>query len=576
MNRPARLIAALAGLGLLGLATVARAQDPTPDRCRPSDIIFLIDDSYSFGDGRAQGRAFGDGIEAFLGTVGEQHRIALVSFGTEAVTLAELAPNTAAARQALGDKVRAMRFREPWTNVYAGIDQAYRWARIDKTRRGVIVLISDGAISMPDPNRPGSVAESDEAKAQQLSLIRGRLPDVVKGGASIYALAYIGKNTDYALMKEIAQGTDGIYEAGDAETLPKVMANVAIEMCKRDQTPAEVKPKKPSVAVPNVMGPGGPAPIASAPVAPTAPVAVGAAGTVGAVGAAGAAGAAGGSAVLWLAVAAGGLGLVGTSVVVARRGRRRRDTAAAAAAAAGPDGGWAEAGVESEAAVAVARERQVARARPARATEDAADPYFTARRGTVSMEAIPEPAVPKRAPTRATSGGAAASPAAEAERARAAAAQAPDPRLLSTAGAPAIAATAAASASTKAKPRGAAPPGKPGWAEDHMVRVIGYTAGGVVIKESDFRRSGEVIMAIGLGAGAILDVPADKGHVRGSFKFTVDPDGTRVVTVHDLPPGGFRDKDTGKALREGDRLTNNLRIEWAKEERGRYLEVLLK
>lgn len=109
-----------------------------------------------------------------------------------------------------------------------------------------------------------------------------------------------------------------------------------------------------------------------------------------------------------------------------------------------------------------------------------------------------------------------------------------------------------------------------------MVRVVGFTTGGKVIKEVDFRRSGDTITVLGTRAGAILDVPADKGGVHGSVRYDVMPDGTRIISIADLPPGGFRDRDTGRALREGERLVNNQRIEWVREERGRYFEIYLK
>ena len=108
------------------------------------------------------------------------------------------------------------------------------------------------------------------------------------------------------------------------------------------------------------------------------------------------------------------------------------------------------------------------------------------------------------------------------------------------------------------------------------MRVVGFTAGGKEVKQVDFRRNGDAIVAVGVLSGAVLDVPADKGNVRGSLRYTVAPDGTRTVTIHELPPGGFRDRDTGIALREGDRLNNNQKVEWVKEERGRYFEIYYK
>ena len=49
-----------------------------------------------------------------------------------------------------------------------------------------------------------------------------------------------------------------------------------------------------------------------------------------------------------------------------------------------------------------------------------------------------------------------------------------------------------------------------------------------------------------------------------------------VVKVIDVPPGGFRNLDTGEAYDSGTRLKNNLRFVWHGDVDERYFEVIFK
>lgn len=566
MRPPTPLVyAALALLLTIGTVMDAGAAEPTdagkadaaaePDRCRPTDIVFLIDNSASFTGASKQVQAYAEGVRSFLDSVGEQHKISLVSFGVQPVTMVEPVPNTLEARDHLVARLKTLRINEPWTDVYGGIDQAYRETLRDPSRRGVVIMVSDGVISMPDPNRPGSRAESKEAEAQQRVNIANRLPDfVTKAKASVFTVAYQHSKTDNDLMKSIAEGTGGFYAVGDNETLAEIMREVAVEMCKRDPIPVKkaapipVAPVAPPVVPPPVVAP----PIAPPPVVPPAGAPIG----------------------LILALAGAGVVAVAGGVMLMGRGRRRRRAAAAATSAAHMDVFSGSEGGASAAAIAAGAAGSAAAAAAAKASQRRsgggggaeADRFFT-RSETITMDAVPE------SPRAKGKSGSPSEP-----RSSGSSGSTISPPSAGGSGRPGSAAAPAAAIDRGRTPdavRG--PPAKPpGWGEQHMMKIVGFTTGGNEIKEVDFRRSGDVVVAVGTGGGAVIPVPPEKGNVRGSVRYTVEKDGTRVVRIHEIPPGGFRDRDTGVALREGDVLNNNQKIEWVKEDRGRYFEVFYK
>ena len=562
MRPPTPLVyAALALLLTLGTVTTAGAAEPAdagksdtaaePDRCRPTDIIFLIDNSASFTGASAQVKAYAAGARRFLESLGSQHRISMIKFGEDANVIVEPIANTAENRETLVNAIEALRMNEPWTNVYAGVDLAFRKIRVDKDRRGVVLMISDGAISM---HEPGSTRESDAVKAQQKQWIAGRLPDAKGANASFFTVAYQNKFTDNELLKQIADGTGGFYAMGDNDTLEDTMKSVAVEMCKRDPIPVKkaapipVAPVAPPVVAPPVVAP----PIAPPPVVPPAGAPIG----------------------LILALAGAGVVAVAGGVMLMGRGRRRRRAAAAATSAAHMDVFSGSEGGASAAAIAAGAAGSAAAAAAAKASQRRsgggggaeADRFFT-RSETITMDAVPE------SPRAKGKSGSPSEP-----RSSGSSGSTISPPSAGGSGRPGSAAAPAAAIDHGRTPdavRG--PPAKPpGWGEQHMMKIVGFTTGGNEIKEVDFRRSGDVVVAVGTGGGAVIPVPPEKGNVRGSVRYTVEKDGTRVVRVHEIPPGGFRDRDTGVALREGDVLNNNQKIEWVKEDRGRYFEVFYK
>jgi len=562
MNR-ASTAAILAWLAL-GVAPSALALPPDGAPCEPSAFVFAIHDGDRFGDAASQRRALSAGIEAFLDALGPGHEVGLVRYGLGNETLVAPRANAPDLREELLAEVQAMRFRDPWNDVYAGLDQAYRWARLDAERRGVVILIGDGAVRMPDPDRPGSRDESPRALEQQLQQIRGRLDDLMDEGLAVHTVAPAARHTEGGLMQEIARASGGTYNVGEIATLPDIIRSLPRAVCAPDPGEDHGAAGEPGASggdTPEAPSSAPPSPRAAAPASPVH--AAGAAGVSSAVPGGGLA------PVLWLALAAGGLGLLGAGVVAARR--RRRPAAAAAVEhdlddEDEPAPTWDGVGEEPEPI------RREPRGRPERADRRRPAPgspegFFSKARGTMTMAAIPD--LPPREP-EGDAGGLHPS-----EVAREGRGGPPSGRGTPRAGAPAPAPAPAPPARGGAgRSRGGPPPAPP--VHQHMVQVVGYTTGGNVIKSVDMRNGGDTVVVVGTEAGAILDVPRQAGHVRGTVRLTVAPDGTRIVRIDDLPPGGFRNRDTGRALRDGDRITNNLRFEWAREERGRYLEVIIK
>jgi len=520
-------------------AAIARA------RCRPTDIIFLIDNSASFTGARAQVRAYAEGAREFLETLGEQHRVSMIKFGEKADVMVEPSFNTAENRDTVVNAIEDLSMREPWTNVYAGVDLAFRKIRVDEDRRGVILMISDGVISMPGPNG----RESDEVKEQQKQWIASRLPDAREQKAAFYTVAYENKFTDYELMQKIADETGGFSAKGDNASLADTMRKVAKEMCARDPLPVRRK-AVPVVAAPPAAPPPAPAPVT---LTPPAPVPVGA--PLG----------------LIVGLAGAGVAVLGTGTFLMMRSRRRRAAMAGAGGAAHEDvfsSGELAAGVAAGgAAAAVAGGSRRDRSSGSSSGGGGGDRYFT-RSSTITMEAVPDPEYKKKKP-RPGGGGE--------ERGGRPSSSSPSPSQGSGRSAPGSAAPPSVAIDRGREPDRRGPPGKPpGWGEEHMMRIIGFTTGGKEIKEIDFRRNGDVVVAVGTSGGAVISVPPEKGNVRGTVVYNVMPDGTRIVRIKEIPPGGFRDRDTGVALREGDVLSNNQKIEWVKEERGRYFEIFYK
>jgi len=117
-------------------------------------------------------------------------------------------------------------------------------------------------------------------------------------------------------------------------------------------------------------------------------------------------------------------------------------------------------------------------------------------------------------------------------------------------------------------------PVAPEWvASDHLVFIVVWNeARAKVLKKCEMWRENESVAVFGRGSAlAPLDDPPSMG---GRLRLTVDPDGRQVVVIDETPPGGFYCVEDGQVLRPGDRLRNNQRFQWHRD--NRVFEVIYK
>ena len=176
------------------LRLTVQGRDVSPQRRRPSQLVFVIDVSGSM-DQENRLELVKRSLRILVDELGEGDRVGIVVYGSDARTVLE--PVDASRRGAILDAVERLR-PEGSTNAAAGLDEAYDMARrhYDDRANNRLVLCSDGVANL------GETAADD---------ILARVRRESDRGIYLSAVGFGMGNYNDVLMERLADTGDGNY-----------------------------------------------------------------------------------------------------------------------------------------------------------------------------------------------------------------------------------------------------------------------------------------------------------------------------------------------------------------------------
>lgn len=191
------------------------------------DAVLLIDASGSMLKTDAQNLRY-EGAKLFLNFLGENDRLAIVSFSDKANVISDLKDFKKDSINATIKEIEAIKTEGQYSDVYEGIKKSEQLLnsspRSDADR--VIVLLSDGKME-PDP----SVAMP---ATRTVALVNELLPDLKTREIKVHSLAF-SEQADKVLLGELSAATDGLnWHTVTADDIHKSFANLFLAV-KRPQ-----------------------------------------------------------------------------------------------------------------------------------------------------------------------------------------------------------------------------------------------------------------------------------------------------------------------------------------------------
>ncbi len=165
---------------------------PFEDAKEGIGFVLLVDVSKSLS--RAQFATMKETLAAFVGSMSDADRVALVTFGRDVKLVQDFTANRARMR----DQLAALDLTDDETAFYGGVDKAIAIARAggaDIPQRRVVISLTDGVNEMPGGVTKGNVAERLTADPIPLYLI-----GFVQGSSSPEQESAIGVMKNFALM----------------------------------------------------------------------------------------------------------------------------------------------------------------------------------------------------------------------------------------------------------------------------------------------------------------------------------------------------------------------------------------
>lgn len=222
------LVATALALSISWQGTPAFAEQRELSQPRAAvDAVLLIDASGSMLKTDAQNLRY-EGAKLFLNFLGENDRLAIVSFSDKANVISDLKDFKKDSINATIKEIEAIKTEGQYSDIYEGIKKSEQLLnsspRSDADR--VIVLLSDGKME-PDP----SVAMP---ATRTVALVNELLPDLKTREIKVHSLAF-SEQADKVLLGELSAATDGLnWYTSTADDIHKSFANLFLAV-KRPQ-----------------------------------------------------------------------------------------------------------------------------------------------------------------------------------------------------------------------------------------------------------------------------------------------------------------------------------------------------
>lgn len=202
----------------------------------PSDVLLALDVSGSMNnDGGTPPEPITSALDAayaFVGRLGERDQVGLVTYGSTATTVRALTRD----REEVQTAVRALTIdpkeERGTTNIGEAMVRAFGeliGGGHNPDARTVLVLMTDGKATAPDPDPEGFAREAGEA---------------LKGmGVEIFTIG-LGSDLGEDFLKSLASSDTHYYRAPSVETLGAIYTTITSALCEEGAAVIEVIPKQ--------------------------------------------------------------------------------------------------------------------------------------------------------------------------------------------------------------------------------------------------------------------------------------------------------------------------------------------
>lgn len=134
----------------------------------------------------------------FVSLIGEDTKIAVLSFGDTVKTLLPLTENKKSLKPVIDKAIDKITSKEFSTHIHLAVKEGYEILKKTKEGTGILILMSDGKLTL------GSESKDKAAKEELFKM----LPDIVKAGIKIYSIPFT-EESDIELLNKLANETGG-------------------------------------------------------------------------------------------------------------------------------------------------------------------------------------------------------------------------------------------------------------------------------------------------------------------------------------------------------------------------------
>ncbi|MCX8069273.1 MAG: VWA domain-containing protein, partial [Thermodesulfovibrionales bacterium] len=134
----------------------------------------------------------------FVSLIGEDTRIAVLSFGDTVKTLLPLTDNKKSLKPNIDKAIDKITSKEFSTHIHHAVKEGFELLKKTKEGSGILILMSDGKLTL------GSEEKDKAAKDELFKMI----PEIVKAGIKIYSIPFT-EESDIDLLNKLANETGG-------------------------------------------------------------------------------------------------------------------------------------------------------------------------------------------------------------------------------------------------------------------------------------------------------------------------------------------------------------------------------
>lgn len=190
------------------------------------NIVLLMDSSGSMK--RTDPKSYRiPAAKLFVSLVGEDVRIAVLSFGDVVKTLIPLTENKRSSRTKIQSAIDKVTSKEFSTHIHLAVKKGLEILSETKEKTGILILMSDGKLTL------GSDEKDEEAKKELFEL----LGDAKKMGVKIYTIPFT-EESDIALLERIAKETGAFSRLARSDSdIHKIFASIFEKISSPDTVP---------------------------------------------------------------------------------------------------------------------------------------------------------------------------------------------------------------------------------------------------------------------------------------------------------------------------------------------------